>query len=195
MLDKLAGWLGITTKQLTDYATILGTLVAVLTVIIAVVKPLRRGVARFFGFLLNRTGYTRRKYKKRFLDEHGTLINIYLDRTEELNLKNTYVPLRVKSKGVTEVRPAASVLSDRESRRVIIVGGAGTGKTTLLKAFGTGILQEFRVGLGRVRLGRVRVGGLGTSAREVPLFVSLRHFTSEKFSGMSLFEYLVEHIP
>ncbi len=54
--------LGITSERLAeygDYAAILACVLMVSGVIIAMVKPLRRGVARFFGFLLNWIGIRR----------------------------------------------------------------------------------------------------------------------------------------
>jgi len=159
-------WAG--TDQLSLIVSALSLLLALAVVLVG---PLRKIAVGLFDRVLILLGSTRRAYAHWFLKEHGKLRNVYLDRTEELSLVSTYVPLNVYAEGHPDRIPATRVLADPQQTRVLIIGDPGSGKSTLLKAYGTGLL----------RAGRGDQGGDAADlkavvhSREVPFLVPLRH--------------------
>lgn len=160
-----------------------------LALLVVMVPPVRRAIGRALDRVLILSGNTRRRYARWFLKEHGTLRNIYLGRTEELDLASTYVPLTVSGGARSERSLAAQVLSQADNRHIVILGEPGSGKSTLLAAFGTALLQRgFRPEGAEVRIDR--------RAREVPVLVVLRQFSHALSDDPTLtFErYLIERL-
>jgi hypothetical protein len=81
-----------------EQADVLGLALGVLSLLVSTVPPLRKAVVWLVDRLLILFGHTRRRYRRWFLGEYGTLRNIYLDRPEELSLERTYVPLSISSR-------------------------------------------------------------------------------------------------
>jgi hypothetical protein len=103
-------------------------------------------------------GRPERRYTRWFLDQYSTYWNPYLDKTERLRLDRTYIPLSFED-GPTQpssLVSATTTVANRSVGKIVVLGGAGSGKTTMLKAYGVSAL------IGDARLGRV--------AREVPFF-------------------------
>jgi hypothetical protein len=169
-----------------------GFIVSAIALVLAalVFVPAVRGASqRVVGRLLMTSGYTTRRYARWFVTEYRDVRNIYLDREERLNLSSTYVSLSF----FTEQRSgehrvaAAQVLADAETRRALIVGDPGTGKSTLLKAYGIGILRgrSDRDGTDLKQVSR---------SREVPFLVSLRHLGRYLKDGGNLADYLIDEV-
>jgi predicted NACHT family NTPase len=184
MLDSFFTFIGIEEK---DFNTIVGVLSLLLTLACIFIPPIRRFLVRVFYKFLNVLGFTRWVYRKKFLTRHSVVHNIYLDKPETLDLRATYIPLHVDRPGRTGRVPAVQLLSDPNERRLIIVGDPGTGKTTLVKAFGTGVLRPF-TGL------RVHEGLHVTRTRETPIIADLRHFAAADYATLSLAEYIINHV-
>lgn len=167
-------------------------IVAVLTLIVAVpaiVPPVRSVFKRGIWRMLLLSGATERHYERWFLAKHSKLQNIYLNRIEELDLAQTYVSLSfvAPNRGYEQRVTATTVLADPESTHIMIVGDPGTGKSTLLNAYGAGILQR-RAPVGRSDLKSI------VQSREVPFLVKLRHFSAHADGPTSLARYLTNEI-
>ncbi|GAA4447092.1 NACHT domain-containing protein [Phytohabitans houttuyneae] len=132
--------------------------------------------AHLFGRV---SGSDRRRYGRWFRARYGKVRNIYLDRDEVLDLSATYISLSFQRRadggeqgagqGESSERTeaATTVLADRAARRILVTGDPGTGKSTLLKAYGTAILRP------RGERGGADLKLIGRS-RDIPLFVPLR---------------------
>jgi predicted NACHT family NTPase len=96
----------------------------------------------------------------------------------------------VISSGFQEMRTYANeLLSDRDQRRVIILGDPGSGKTTLLKAQGLALLGRTRSS-SRLKSGQLKRRG------EIPIFVILRRFNRslQSNSETTLLSYIVDEV-
>jgi NACHT domain len=139
-------------------------------------------IARAWRAGLLRVGYPRRHYVKWFAAKFGVYENPYLDATEDLDLRNTYVPLSFRSgdEARETLTVATDVLTEADAGNLIICGAPGSGKSTLLKAYGVGITH-----------GRVHEGG---QRGLVPFFVQLRKLARFLTDEKGLSAYLIEHI-
>jgi energy-coupling factor transporter ATP-binding protein EcfA2 len=176
-------------------------IVGVLSLLVTIIRPVRTTIGVVVDRTLILAGSSRRRYAGWFLHTYGTVRNIYLDRTEELDLANTYVPLTVRNLGGQSRVLAATIMGDPVNARLIVLGEPGSGKSTLLKAYGIGLLREAR---GRPLLQPDRrlmavAAWLPQRRREVPFFVSLRALGSYLDVDPSrqrdgLHRYLVEEV-
>jgi hypothetical protein len=186
-LDK---WIeDVTGLPLDEIGLIVSVLGFVLALLLAIPQA-RQAAGRLWRGLALATGLTRRRYARWFIRHHGTLRNIYLNRAERLDLGGTYVSLSFFSAEQNQENRvlATHVLAEAGNRRLLVVGDPGTGKSTLLRAYGTGILRSTR----SREASDLRVI---TPSGETPFFVPLRHFARrEDLSGDSLRRYLVEEI-
>ena len=153
-----------------------------LAVIIAIAPPLRRMVARWWRGALLRAGRPRGKYARWFIHKRwGSYENPYLDDVENLDLRNTYVPLSFRTEGrPDELTIATTVLASPDTGNLIIDGGPGSGKSTLLKAYGVSLLDK------RSAVGRGR--------RLVPFLVQLRKLASFLGEDKGIVDYLIREI-
>lgn len=185
MSDWIKQHLGMTVDDATLLVTLLGMFVAIVTFLWRKRAAVGRAKDRFDLA----SGRTRRRYARWFLATHGTLRNIYSDIDERLDLRDTYVPLSfaVPTANSQEGERATDVLADKLARRLMILGNAGTGKSTLLRAFGAGILRLVR---------ESGSSDLKTVARtqETPFLVSLRDFAYYAPGPRSLSRYLTEQV-
>jgi hypothetical protein len=172
-----------------DVLALLGVVVGVLTVLVAIIPAMRHFVRDRWRDLMLRCGVVHRRYGRWFVKTYRVVYNVYLDRQEELDLSVTYVSLSVQGGGDVESRLVASrVIADRAARRLLIVGDPGTGKSTLLKAYGVGSVRRRR-GLEGSELRMI------ARSREVPFFVPLRRFASEfDRVGGDLGQYLAAQV-
>jgi NACHT domain len=122
-------------------------------------------------------GRSRRRYARWFLDQYSTYWNPYLDKTERLRLDRTYIPLSFEGDPPHQggLVPAAATVADRSLGSLVVLGDAGSGKTTMLKAYGVSTLT----------------GGAwsGGSTGDVPFFVPVRLLARSLHRGG-----LVEHL-
>lgn len=165
-----------------DVLALAGVIVALAGVIIALVPPLRHFVQRLWRAFMLRAGFPRRRYARWFVKEWGAYDNPYLDAVENLDLRNTYVPLSFRSDdGAQEILTLATEVMDKaDAGNLIINGGPGSGKSTLLKAYGVGILQDrypWRRG-----------------PQVVPFLVQLRKLARFLTDDKGLADYLVEKV-
>lgn len=163
--DTIGGWLAAIGLSIDEAALIVG----VVALLVALLPGVRRGIVGLVGRMTSPLRRLERRYANWFVGEYGTLRNIYLEHPEELGLTSTYVPLAFYSRDRETRVAAAHVLADVANERVLITGDPGTGKSTLLRAFGTGVL----------RLPRSREAAeLGlkdiATTREIPFLVPLR---------------------
>ncbi|MEH0928080.1 NACHT domain-containing protein [Micromonospora sp. CPCC 205558] len=108
-----------------------------------------------------RRGAPEERYRRWFITEHR-VYNPYLAAPETLRLERTLVPLFVTEDGQPDrAADAGERIADRDSH-VVLLGDAGSGKTTTLKAFGIAALG-----------GIDNRGGDGRN-REVPFLVPVR---------------------
>ena len=173
----------------TAEASLIIALLTLLVTIPAAVPPVRSLIKRSIWRLLLVSGITRRRYNRWFVARNSKIQNIYLNRIEELDLAQTYVTLSfLKPDMLHEQRVVAtSVLADPEITRMMIVGDPGTGKSTLLTAYGVGILQR------KASISRSDLKSIARS-RETPFLVRLRHFAVYTKAPASLTSYLADEI-
>jgi hypothetical protein len=128
-------------------------------------------------------GRPERRYTEWFLDHHGKYWNPYLDRAERLDVERTHVPLSFVEGHADggAARLATAVMADRAAGNVIVLGDAGSGKTTTLKAYGVLALRTTR----DARRARRRL--------EVPFFVPIRVLATVLNRG-GLLEYIRSEI-
>jgi energy-coupling factor transporter ATP-binding protein EcfA2 len=90
-------------------------------------------------------------YLRRVREVHGRVSNIYLEREDQLDLSQVFVPLKLRGRdggadadGGTNLAPrdTRAVLTDAGHGRLMILGDPGSGKTTLMKALASGISQR-----------------------------------------------------
>jgi hypothetical protein len=128
-----------------------------------------------------RAGVPHRRYAKWFTERWGAYENPYLDDIENLDLRNTYVPLSFRAEDAPEtLMIATDVLADRSAGNLIIDGGPGSGKSTLLKAYGVGVLQHR--------------GLLRRRPQFVPFFVQLRKLVRYLAEDKGIADYLIDEI-
>lgn len=162
----MSDWLRMVWKLLNPTETALSFVVA--TVVISgaaarLLRQLRRGAAE-------------ERYRRWFVQEYR-VYNPYLAAPETLRLERTLVPLFVTEEGRSDrIADASRRIADRSSH-VVLLGDAGSGKTTMLKAFGIAALGGID--------GR---GGTGRG-REVPFLVPVR-----LLRGIGQAGALTEHI-
>jgi NACHT domain-containing protein len=114
------------------------TIIAIVTAVVVFVSWTTVRIARM------RRGRPERRYISWFLRRHGTYWNPYLDASERLDLESTCVPLSLVE-GQAEgnaLLSATTVMGDRTAGNMILVGDAGSGKTTALKAYGVATLRH-----------------------------------------------------
>jgi hypothetical protein len=161
----------------------------VVTVLIAVLPPTRSALAGMWYGATPWFGHPRRRYRRWFSKTYRVIYNIYLDRLEELDLHNTFVSLTVNTgQGGGENRAATRVIGDTTATRLLITGDPGTGKSTLLKAYGLGTMRS---------RGRVGVRELSkiTPGKEIRFFIPLRQFAKNVDGvGMDLRRYISTEI-
>jgi len=173
-----------------EFRIFLGIVASALAILFTLLSPLRGFFLKLLRRCLNQFHWSNRHYRKRFLSRHGKVRNIYLDRNEELDVRSTYVPLHINRKDKAGRLPALEVLADPLEKRLIIVGDPGTGKTTLVKAFATGILRPFS-GLYKLR-GQHET--LVRRSQEIPFIVDLRHYSLTTYKEWSLVRYISDHV-
>jgi len=177
----LSNTLGLNIAEASLLVAVLALLVAVPAAVPAVRSSLRRMAQR----VLLWSGTTRRSYTRWFLAQNSKLRNIYLNRIEELDLAQTYVSLAFiapESEYEQRVR-ATNVLANTAFKRILLIGDPGTGKSTLLSAYGSGILQR------RSQSGRSDLKFIAQS-KEIPILVKLRQFAPHADGQASLAKYL-----
>jgi len=146
----------------------LGIILAFALPLLALISRRVRALpGRAVGRVAQALGRPHERYRRWFLSEYGTLRNIYLNRVETLNLADSYIALSVQAEGeVSRSRvPATTLMGPSGPHRIIIVGDPGTGKSTLLKAYGSGVLRR---AVGDSELNLVSRTG------ELPILVTLR---------------------
>jgi NACHT domain len=167
-----------------------------LGLLLAILRPVRRAFMRAsrLGWLLVRI--PERRYAQWFVDTYGRYENPYLDDTEDLDLRRTYVSLYFRgSSQDPEVRISATDAIGRwskeasgQERNIVIEGDPGSGKSTLLRAYGVGLLRHQKGASSAV---------VAPGKREVPFFVSLRKLAAEldrKGGAVNLAEYLIREV-
>lgn len=165
--------------------------------IVAIIVPVLIGSAvpairNRFAAIWRRSGFKaavqERRYSRWFVATHRKVYNLYLDMYDELDLHHTYVALSFRPRRDTEQRlPANLVLADRTARCMIIVGDPGSGKSTLIKAYGVGILRH----RGETATADLR---LIRRSPEIPFFVPLRRFARALRDGLGLGAYLISEV-
>lgn len=170
----LAGW------SRGDVLALAGVVAAVAGVIVTVVPSGRQFVRRVWQAGTLRIGLPRRRYARWFTGRWGIYENPYLDDIENLDLRNTYVPLSFHAEGAADTLAIAVDVLAQDAGNLIIDGGPGSGKSTLLKAYGVGVLQNHVLAGRRPRL--------------VPFFVQLRKLARFLAEDKSLADYLIDEI-
>lgn len=141
-------------------------------------------------------GRSERRYIRWFLDQHSTYWNPYLDDSEPLRLDRTYIPLSVldgatdgATNGGTDPNRRSTTIATTtigKAGNVVIVGDAGSGKTTTLTAYGVATVQG--------RGGGPTVTPVDRGQREVPFFVSARMLAASLQRGLRLAEHLTTEV-
>jgi len=163
-----------------DILALAGVVVAVIGVAITIVPPSRHFVKRLWRAAMLRAGLPRRRYAKWFTDKWGVYENPYLDDIENLDLRNTYVPLSLHVEGAPDTLTIATDVLAQDAGNLIIDGGPGSGKSTLLKAYGVGVLQHHALLSRRLRL--------------VPFFLQLRKLAGFLAEDKGIIDYLIDEI-
>jgi energy-coupling factor transporter ATP-binding protein EcfA2 len=162
-------------------ASIWGAIVASVTCVIAIVPMTRNAVLWFWWAMILRGGLPRRRYARWFIREWGVFDNPYLGSTENLDLRDTYVPLNFRSGDAAEetLILATAMLASSDTGNLVIHGAPGSGKSTLLKAYGVGVLEA---------------ESTGRSLRVVPFLVRLRRLARFLTEERDLADYLVMEV-
>lgn len=163
-----------------DILALAGVVVAVIGVIVTIVPPSRHFVQRLWRAAMLRAGVPRRRYAKWFIGKWGAYENPYLDDIENLDLRNTYVPLSFHVEGAPDTLTVATEVLAQDPGNLIIDGGPGSGKSTLLKAYGVGVLQNHAL--------------VGRRLRLVPFFVQLRKLARFLTEDKGITDYLIDEI-
>jgi hypothetical protein len=129
-------------------------------------------------------GLPRHRYRRWFIAEYGMLRNIYLNRVETLELADSYISLSVHAENEANgsLLPATTLMAPSGPRRIVIVGDPGTGKSTLLKAYGSGVLRR---PAGDSELNTVR------RTHELPVLIILRQVSDFLVRGGRLEDHVV----
>ncbi|BBH70119.1 hypothetical protein ACTI_68040 [Actinoplanes sp. OR16] len=148
-------------------------------------RQVRTGLANLLGWLTRAWGRPQRRYRTWFLAEYGTLRNIYLNREETLGLADSYISLSVQAEGEgsgTQVA-ASTLLSESGPHRIVILGDPGTGKSTLLKAYGAGLLRRAAGDSDLNQIGRTG---------EIPILLTLRQIADFLARGGKLEDHILD---
>ncbi|MBR7836706.1 NACHT domain-containing protein [Actinospica durhamensis] len=156
----------------------------VVTILVALVTPVRRTLIRFVDWISFRLGIPARRYRRGFNERYRLLENVYLNKKERLDLGGTYVALSAVG-GTADPQNrtiATTVLAERDNRRLIITGAPGSGKSTLLKAYAVGTTRSGKRLEGSADLLKI------DHSKEIPFFVQLRRVAG------TVWDHLVEEI-
>jgi hypothetical protein len=148
-------------------------------------RRVRTWLVSLSGWAARASGRPQRRYRTWFLAEYGTLRNIYLKREETLGLADSYISLSVQAEGPgsgTQVA-AATLLGESGPHRIVILGDPGTGKSTLLKAYGAGVLRRTAGDSDLNQIGR-------TDA--FPILVTLRQVADFLVRGGTLADHILD---
>ncbi|WP_433125888.1 NACHT domain-containing protein [Micromonospora sp. CA-240977] len=165
-MDTVSDWLRVVWGWLNPAETLTSFLLATVAVSAAATRLMRQ----------LRRGAPEERYRRWFVEEYR-VYNPYLAAPETLRLERTLVPLFVTEEGRSDrIADAGRRIADRNNH-VVLLGDAGSGKTTMLKAFGIAALGgvDGRGGTGR--------------GREVPFLVPVR-----LLRGIGQAGALTEHI-
>lgn len=162
--------------QLAIWVGIAGGVAAV----IAIVPQTRQGLQQLWRALLMRAGVPYHRYAVKFIERFGSYDNPYLRVKEKRDLLTTYVPLSFQSGDTQNVVIATEILTNLPADRLVIVGDPGTGKSTLLRAYGVGVLDKHNIP--------------GRRSWVVPYLIPLRELATFLAEGKGLAEYVTEKI-
>lgn len=179
LLPGLAGGFSLHGWSRSDVLALIGVLVAI---VIAAVPAVRKGLVESCRALLLRAGLPRRKYTGWFIRTWGAYENPYLDDRENLDLSNTFVPLSFTEQGAQRetVSVATAVLGDWGAGNLVIDGAPGSGKSTLMKAYGVGMSMA---------------GWLpGRQGHAIPFLIQLRKLARYGDRQVDIAEYLATEI-
>jgi hypothetical protein len=166
--------------------------IGIIGLILATIPLLGWLVARVRARIRVARGRSERRYLRWFLDQHSTYWNPYLDDSEPLRLDRTYIPLSVlngATDGETDRHKRPTTIATTtigKAGNVVIVGDAGSGKTTTLKAYGVATVQG--------RGGGLTVTPVDSGRRAVPFFVPTRALAASLHRGVGLAKYLTTDV-
>ena len=178
-----------------DWVPLISLCVAILGFALTHFARIRSGCSRAWLTLLGALGVVRARYKAAFLKRYRELQNIYLNRIEKLDLTSTYVPLRVvdSSQSTSEVA-AIELLLDPSQKRIVILGDPGTGKTTLLRSFGIGLVSPKAFVTATASAELARTAKLSARQNLLPIYVELRDFAAHLAEYPSLSDYIAKSV-
>jgi hypothetical protein len=165
-------------------------IVGIISLILGAIPVLALVAARMRARIRAVQGRSERRYIRWFLDQYSTYWNPYLNDSEPLRLDRTYIPLSVvdgttDSETGPDKRPTATATTTiGKAGNVVIVGDAGSGKTTTLKAYGVAAVQG--------RGGGPTVTPVDRAQREVPFFVPMRMLAASLRRGAGLADLLTQ---
>jgi energy-coupling factor transporter ATP-binding protein EcfA2 len=190
MISDVNHWLRSNLDLNVAEATLVVAVLTLLVAIPAIVPEARRAFRRAAWRALVALRFAHRKYVRWFIAQRSKITNIYLNRTEELDLAQTYISLFFVDPGAAREQRiiATNLLAQNESAHIIIVGDPGSGKSTLLNAYGTGILQRTALHASSSDLKLV------TQSHEIPFLVRLRHFAKYAEGESALVRYVTENL-
>jgi hypothetical protein len=179
VLPGLAGGFSLHGWSRGDVLALIGVVVAIA---IAAVPAVRKGLTESWRALLLRAGFPRRKYAGWFIRTWGAYENPYLDDRENLDLSNTFVPLSFTEQGAQRetVSVATAVLGDRAAGNLVIEGAPGSGKSTLMKAYGVGMSMAGRLP--------------GRHGHAIPFLIQLRKLARYGDGQVDIADYLANEI-
>jgi NACHT domain len=137
-------------------------------------------------------GRSERRYIRWFLGQHSMYWNPYLDASEPLRLDRTYIPLSVldgaaDGDAARNKRPTTiATTTIGRAGNVVIVGDAGSGKTTTLKAYGVATVQG--------RGGGPTITPVDRGQRALPFFVPTQTLAISLRRGVGLAEHLTTEL-